>query len=290
MHGKWPLAVGLAAVIVLGAAGYGWWWREQHKPVPAPKQAAKPAPQPVELTLAGKVQAKNVVDVAAPVGGVLDQFLVNVGEEVFEGEVLARIKNTGLQAADQAARTDSERAQKQVTDLEAELIAARLEVARSRSDAVHAKSEFERTQKEYQRQKMLYELDATPRLTYERAERDYQTAKADYEGLQGTTQAAEDRVEDLTKQIEVAKAIVLSKGKDLDNMEAQMAGGEVRSPVNGVMVARRGAAGDPVDEGTKDLLQVAVDLTALQVIAEADPRTLQQIHPGQQATIQIAEA
>jgi len=35
---------------------------------------------------------------------------------------------------------------------------------------------------------------------------------------------------------------------------------------------------------------VAADLTALQVVADVDPRTIQQIHPGQPAIIQIAEA
>jgi len=209
---------------------------------------------------------------------------------VFEGEVLARIKNTGLDSAAQSARLDAERAQGRVTDLESQLIAARLELSRARSDAIRAKADYERAEKAWQRQKMLLDAGATPRLTFEKAEKDYQNAKADSEGFQGTAQNAEDRVESLAKEIETAKAMVLAKSKDLDNAETQIAGGEVRSQVNGLVVARRGRAGDPVDQGMKDLLQIAVDLSALQVVVDPDPRTVQQIRQGQPALIEIAEA
>ena len=273
-----------------GALAYGWWWREQHKPVPAQTQVARPVLQENEISLPGKIQANNVVDVAAPIDGILDQYLVDVGEEVFEGEVLARIKNTGLDSAAQSARSDAERIQAHVTDLEAQLISSRLELSRARSDAVRAKADYERAEKAYQRQKMLLDAGATPRLTFEKAEKDYQNAKADAEGFQGTAQNAEDRVASLAKEIETAKAMVLAKSKDLDNAEAQIAGGEVRSQVNGLLVARRGRAGDPVDQSMKDLLQIAVDLSSLQVVVDPDPRIIQQIHQGQPASIQIAEA
>jgi HlyD family secretion protein len=292
MHRKWPLAVGVALLAAAGGAGYSWWWRGQHKP-PQPV-ASRPvpvaAPVETEVSLLGKIQAKKVVDVAAPVDGILDQYLVDVGEEVFEGEVLARIKNTGLDAAAQTARSDAERAQSHVTDLEAQLIAARLEVSRARSDAIRAKADYERAEKAWQRQKMLLDAGATPRLTFEKSEKDYQNAKADYEGFQGTAQSAEDRVESLAKEIETAKAMVLAKSKDLDNADAQIAGGEVRSQVSGLVIARRGRAGDAVDQSMKDLLQIAVDLSALQVVVDSDARTVQQIRQGQPALIQIAEA
>ena len=150
---------GVALLVAAAAAGYGWWWREQHKP-PEPVSRPAPASAPVEteVSLPGKIQARNVVNVGAPVDGILDQYLVDVGEEVFEGEVLARIKNGGLDSAAQNARSDAERAQGRVTDLESQLLAARLELSRARSDAIRAKADYERAEKAWQRQKML--LDA----------------------------------------------------------------------------------------------------------------------------------
>lgn len=289
MHRKWSLAAGLA--LLVAAAGYGWWWREQHRQVAqASRPVSAPARVEAEVSLQGKIQAKNVVDVGAPIDGILEQYLVDAGEEVFEGEVLARIKNTGLDSVAQSARADAERAQSRANDLESELIAARLELSRARSDVVRAKAEYERTEKVYQRQKMLLDVGATPRLTFEKAEKDYQNAKSDYNGFEGTAQNEEDRVATLAKEIESAKAMVLAKSKDVDNVETQIAGGELRSPVNGLVVSRRGRAGDMVDQGMKDLLQIAVDLSALQVVVDPDPRAVQQIRQGQAALIEVAEA
>lgn len=277
--------------VLVGAVSWGLYWQKAHpvrKAAPAPSVSSKPLAR--ELSLAGKIQARNVVDVAAPIDGTLDQYLVNVGEDVFEGEVLARIKNSALDAAQQDARALAERAQGRVTDLEAQLIAARLELSRAHSDLTRAQSEYERTQKAYARQQMLLDAGATPRLTFEKSERDYQNAKSDYEGFQGTEKAAQDRVDTLAKEIGEAKAAVTTKSADLDTAEAQISGGEVRSPVNGTVVARRGQAGDPVDPGMKDLLRIAVDLSALSAVVSADPATEAQIHPGQAAAIEIAEA
>jgi len=290
MHRKWPLAGGLALLVLAAAVAWGWYLRGRPKPVQARSAVAAPVPQPAEISLQGKIHARNVVNIAAPIDGIVDQYLVNVGEEVFEGEVLARIKNPELDSVEQTVRTDAERAQAHVTDLEAQLIAARLEVSRARSDAVRAKAEYDRTQKAYTRQKQLLDAGATPRLTFEKAEQDYQNAKAEYEGLSGTAQGAEDHVTSLSKEIENAKTMVQSKSKDLDNAEAQLAGGELRSQVNGVLVARRWQAGDRVDPSMKDLLQIAVDLSDLQVVVDADPRAADQIHAGQPAVIRIAEA
>jgi HlyD family secretion protein len=290
MHRKWPLAGGLALLVLAAAVAWGWYLRGRPKPVPARSEVVVPAPQAPEISLQGKIQARNIVNIAAPMDGIVDQYLVNVGEEVFEGEVLARIKNPEVDSAEQAARTDAERAQAHVTDLEAQLIAARLEVSRAHSDAVRAKAEYDRTQKAYTRQQQLLDAGATPRLTFEKAEQDYQNAKAEYGGLSDAAQAAEDRVTSLSKEIENAKAMVQSKSKDLDNAEAQLAGGELRSQVNGVVVARRGQQGDHVDQSMKDLLQIAVDLSDLQVVVDADARAAEQIRPGQTAMIRIAEA
>ena len=290
MHRKWPLAGGLALLVLAAAIAWGWYSRGRPKPVQARSEIARPAAQPSEISLQGKIQARNVVNIASPINGIVEQYLVNVGEEVFEGEVLAHIKNPELDSAEQTARADAERAQAHITDLEAQLIAARLEVSRARSDAVRAKADYERTQKAYTRQKQLLDAGATPRLTFEKAEQDYQNAKAEYEGLSGVAQGADDHVTSLAKEIENAKAMVQSKSKDLDNAEAQLAGGELRSQVNGVLVARRGQPGDRVDQSMKDLLQIAVDLSDLQVVVDAEPRIAEQIRTGQPAVILIAEA
>ncbi len=290
MYRKWPLAAGLA-IVVLAAAGYAWYW-SSHRPVPKKVVVERPRipPIPQEITLQGKIQAKNVVDVAAPIEGTIDRYLVDAGDQVFEGEVLAQIKNAALDASHQAAQVDVQRIQSRITELESQLGQARLEASRARSDAVRAKGEYQRAQKVFERQQMLYEAGATPRLTYEKAKQDYDDTRSASDAYDGLAQKADDHVTSLAKEIDSAKTLAEQKSKDLDSSETQLAGGEIRSPVNGLVVARRGQAGDAVDPGTKDLLQIAVDLSALEVVVDPDPKVVEQIKQGQAAMIEIAEA
>jgi multidrug resistance efflux pump len=282
-------------VVVLAGAGGFLWYSKAHRPVQVAKPGQTQVGRPVlqaetEVSLVGKIQAKNVVNVSAQIDGTIDSYLVDVGEEVFEGELLAHIKNAALDAAHQAAQVDAGRAQSRIGDLESQIISARLEASRARSEAVRAKGEYERAEKDYHRQQVLIEAGATPRLTYEKSKKDFENAKSNYEGQDTLAQNAEDRVASLAKEIDGAKSDAAAKVRDLDNAETQVASGEVRSPVNGLVVARRGQAGDPVDPGMKDLLQIAVDLSALEVAVDPDPRTLAQVKQGQPALVQVAEA
>src|ERR1039457_508250 len=294
MRRKWLLAGGAAVVVLAGAGGYLWYAQRHRASVqqtkPSQTQAAKPVPQETEVSLLGKIQAKNIVNVSAPIDGTVDRYLVDVGEEVFQGELLAHIKNTALDSAHQTAQVDAARAQSHITDLESQIIAARLEACHAPSQWDSAKGDYERAEKDYKRQQILVEAGATPRLTYEKSQRDFANAKANYEALDTLAQNAEDRVDSLAKEIDNAKSEAVAKAKELDNAETQVASGEVRSPVNGLVVARRGQAGDAVDPAMKDLLQIAVDLSALEVAVDPDPRVLAQVKQGQAALVQVAEA
>jgi HlyD family secretion protein len=293
MRWKWLLAGGASVVVLAGAGGYLWYSKARRTPTqPTHKtQVERPILQgQTEVSLLGRIQAKNVVSVAAQIDGTIDSYLVDVGEEVFEGELLAHIKNAALDAAHQTAQVDAGRAQSHIGDLESQIISTRLEASRARSEAVRAKGEYERSEKDYHRQQVLIEAGATPRLAYEKAKKEFEYAKANYEGQDTLAQNAEDRVASLAKEIDSAKSDAAAKVKELDNSETQVASGEVRSPVNGLVVARRGQAGDPVDPTMKDLLQIAVDLSALEVAVDPDPRVLALVKQGQAALVQVAEA
>ena len=292
MRHKWLLA-GAAVLLIAGAAGGYYWYAHRHPASAQPSKPVQPAKAPppeTEVSLLGKIQAKNVVNVAAPIDGAVDSYLADVGEEVFEGELLARIKNEALDSAHQTAQVDAARAQTHVTDLEGQVITARLEASRARSEAVRAKADLERAEKDYKRQAVLVEAGATPRLVYEKSQREYENYKTNYDGLESLAKNAEDRVTALAKEIDAAKTDAAAKVQELDNSETQVSSEEVRSPVNGVLVARRGQAGEQVDPQMKDLLQIAVDLSALEVAVDADPRVLAQVKQGQEALILVAEA
>jgi multidrug resistance efflux pump len=286
MRGKWLLALGSVVVLGIGAALAS---RARTAPKPAPKPQVVAA-TPSEITLQGTVQAKTVVNIPAPVEGTLERMLVEVGDTVYEGQVLASIKNARLNATEESAQADAAKSQARVADLEGASIAARLEASRARADATRARIEYDQAEKAYLRQKMLVAEGATPRLTFEKAERDYNSLKADSESLATLAQKTEEHLATLTNDLESARKMAQSKTQDADEAKAELAGAEVHSTVNGVVVGRRGQAGEPVDRSMANLFQIATDVGSLQVLLTPDSKLLPKIKVGQPALVEIAEA
>ena len=290
MRGKWLL---VPAVVVLAAVATGVTFLVRSGSLVKPalvQTSVQPTPSPTQITLQGRIQAKSVVHVGAPIEGVLERMLVDVGDSVYEGQLLATIKNPKLDSSEQSAQADAARAVTRVTDAENASIAARLEAARARADATRAKIEFSQAEKAYLRQQMLMREGATPRLVFEKAEKDYNSLKADSESLEQLAKRAEDRVIDLNKELETVKKLADSKSQDAAEAKAELAGAEVHSTADGLVVGRRGQPGEPVDRSMADLFQIATNLASLQVLLTPDSKMLPSIKAGQPALIGIAEA
>ncbi|MDQ6760310.1 MAG: HlyD family secretion protein [Acidobacteriota bacterium] len=290
MRGKWLLlpALGMMAALAVGIAVLA--RNSSHRPPAAPAKAVQQDAVPSEIILQGRIQAKTVVNLGAPMEGVLERVLVEVGDSVYEGQLLASIKNPKLASHEETAQADAASAVVRVTDAENASIAARLEAARARADATRARIEFTQAEKTFLRQQMLLREGATPRLVFEKAEKDYNSLKADSESLEQLARRAEDRLNDLGKELENAKKLADSKSEDAAEAKAELAGAEVHSTVDGLIVSRRGQAGEPVDRSMVDLFQIATNLAALQVSLTPDSKVLPRIKAGQPALLEIAEA
>ncbi len=291
MRGRWFVILGSTALLLVGLFSL-YLWRQtiaarQNAPVPA--RATPAVYAGADATLEGRIQALAVQPIPVPIEGKIEAFHAEPGDEVFEGQLLAQVRSAALDANREKASLDADHAQARLTDLEGAIVAARLEAARADADASRARSDFERASKIWERQKMLLEAGATPRLTAEKAQRDYDTASREQEALATLAKNAQSRLEALQADLEGAKKAVDETQKDLDHALAQIASGEVHSPVNGVVVSRRGQPGEDVDRSMQDLFQVATDLSHLDVVLEPPPPVLARIHPGQQAAITVAE-
>jgi len=287
MRGKW-LAVAVGVLLACVAAGSLAWHRGRPAAVPPapPKVVAAPAG---EVTLSGKIRARNVVAVGASGAGTIDAFLADVGQEVEAGQVLARISNPGLEAGRDVAQIALDNAQGRVTRTEAQLAAARLEASRAQADASRARSELDRVEKVYVRQRMLHAEGATPRLVYEKASREFENAQADFQSVDRLARLADERIQDLQDELHIARKILDDKQQQLEYATGALAGGDVRSPVDGTVVGRKGEVGKPVQEQGSDFFQIATNLSALEVVVEPDPPTLSRIRPGQPAVVLISD-
>jgi multidrug resistance efflux pump len=292
MRRTWLLA---GVVIVLSTVAVAALFLTRSKPPAAstrpatapPAPAPAPAPASVEITVSGQVQAANVVNVPAPVDGTIEELMANVGDVVVEGKLLARIKNPKLASTETTAQSEVERQRNRIGGLESALISARLEVSRTEADQTRVKQELEKADKEYQRQESMFRQGITPRVVYERAQQEYNAYKADSERLAEVAKDAGNRVSSLTDELQTARADLDQKKGAVDQAHAESGSGDVRSPAEGIIVARCCQVGESVTAVSTNLFQIAGDLTQLQVAAAPDSATIEKIHPGQMAVIEI---
>jgi multidrug efflux pump subunit AcrA (membrane-fusion protein) len=288
MRGKWLLLSGVAVFLAIAAGALSLLRQKSTTAAPAAAHTASPVGQG-EITLSGTVQPQEVVSIAAPVDGTVEAYYVEEGQEVAEGQLLAQIRSTGLEAERDVAAVELERARGRVSSLESRLIAARLEASRARAEASRAREEFEKGEKAYLRQAMLYREGATPRLAYEGAQQAFDAAKSLHESRESVARAAEERVSLLVREEEAARQKLAEQSELMDEAGAKLAAGQVYSPVDGLLVGRRGQAGEVVTKDSPDLLEVAVHLERLEVALEPPPDVLSRLRPGLDALIQLAE-
>jgi multidrug resistance efflux pump len=289
MRGKWiPVSVG----VVLFALAVGVVvWRGRRHPAPPPRPASTAAAIAVarnEVTLQGKIRPQHITGVTSAVSGFIEAFLVEPGQEVYQGQVLARIGAQGLESARETAQAAIERAQEQVNGAEAAVLASQLELSRAEADAQRSRMAMERAERAKERQQTLFREGATPRLVYEKALQEYDAARKDYEIVETTVRTGRERVQSGMDEVAAAKKIVADKMRLLEEARDNLSAAEVHSPVDGYVVSRNGEVG--ASAGTSDeLFEIAADLYALEVALELKPEMLQRIVPGQPALVLVLD-
>jgi len=292
MRRKWILLLGAFLFLAISGGVVWVWLRERQAAKNAQQVQSTPqGPTPgSEVSFSGTISGKHIVEVPASIDGILEQFHTEIGQEVTEGQLLAVIRSTQLESERDRAKMELENAQTRVTSLESNIIQARLEASRAAAEATRARLELDRLQRQYDRQRLLLKEGATPRLVYEKIEKEYLAAKAEYESARDISANADQRVSSLSRQLEAAKRTLEEKTDDLETATAALAAGEVHSPVDGIVVARRGEPGAEVTRDWKDFIQIATDLGDLRVTIEPEPPVLARLQIGQPALIFITEA
>jgi len=287
MRAKWLLVVAVVVAAGIGAGALSHRLRKAAPPAPhAPAAAA--IVNGNELVLPGMVRAQHVVNVTAEIEGSIEAFTADVGDEVFEGQALARIGSSGLESTREQAAAAVETAQQAVGSAESALASARLEQSRADADFQRSKTQVDRVQKDFERQKMLHDHGATPKLKYDATVAQYEAAVKDFDIMDKADRAARDAVRTANDRLAQARQALAERGEALDNAEGAFAAAELRSPVAGTIVARKGELGKPARE-FPDLFQIATDLFALEVAAEAKPEQLKRIYPGEDALVVLLD-
>ena len=288
MRGKW---IGLSIVIATAIAGAGIVIWQRQKPVatqPAVNATAASTP-PASITVAGKIRAAHVTGAGSDLMGTIDLFQADVGDEVSQGQALAQVGSAGLENERAEAAAAVEKAQTRVDAAEKMVAAAQLEESRAKADRERARIELERMTKLFDRQKTLFAAGATPRLTYEKTSRDWDDARQQWEALDNAAQGAAERVRDTRREVDNAKRILDDQSRQLEALQRALESAVVESPVDGLVVGRQGALGDPVQRFGNDLFSIATDLYDLELAAETKPDAAMRLRPGMPALVVIPD-
>lgn len=287
MRGKWLLIVGVLLIVGIGAGVIS---HRARKVAPA----AAPAPsvaivQKSELSMPGTVRAQHVASVGAQIDGNIEAFAADVGDEVFEGQVLARIGSAGLETQREQAAAAVETAQQAVGTAESGVASARMEASRADADLARAKAQLERAQKTFDRQKTLNDHGATPKLKYQAAADEFEAAMKEFDIMDKAARGSHDSVQAANDQLAKAKQFLTERGTQLETAQGAFAAAELRSPVAGTIVGRKGELGKPARDFGEDLFEIATDLFALEVVADPKPDDLRRIQPGQEALVLLLD-
>lgn len=278
--------IAIAAVLILAGGSFGIVrWRKAHAPKPVASVAAA-VPPPTALILQGLVQPRNIVTVGASVDGVLDSYFVEINQEVYQGQLLGRIRNPKLEEAQQQALSALDAAESRVTALAGEQLQAKLETSRATADQTRAHNDVERLQKNYDRQQGLWNAGATARLVWEKAQKEYNDAKADAAKQDSAAEQASRHEAALVQNLESANQAVAAAKLAIERTKSTTAAAEMHSPVDGVVVARQDLQGQPVDPSMKELIKIGTDLTLLCVAIGTDDAA-KRVHDGQPAKVVI---
>jgi multidrug resistance efflux pump len=275
----------IAIVLVIGG-GVFFLTRRTPKTMATIQGPAPAAAGPAEVVLTGHVEARTVLPVQAPIDGTLEAFFVEPGAEVIQGQLLGKVKDPKGDAAGYEAQQALDEAQRRAASLASEQLATRLELSRTEAERTRLQGEVERLKKTYERQKGLWDVGATARLAYEKSQRDYEDAKAALEKQDGAGKEATIRADAVTKEIAAVNQEIEARKAAVEGSKNTTASGEVHSPADGIVIARSGQPGDAVTTASK-LMDIATDLTSLQVVAQTDPAILARIQPGLPATLRI---
>ena len=224
----------------------------------------------------GKIEPIARVEIKSKASGIIQKLLVDVGDRISEGQILAELDREQLHA--------------RVRQLEATLAATEANVEASRaaydktiSDAKGIDIPF--LHRQLERSRSLLRDGLIPAQALDEAEKAYELAVNKQE-------QAKAAVETAKAQIGQAEARVKEARASLEQAREDLLYATVRSPINGVVLSRNVEVGDAVSSilvmgSAATLVMTLGNVTELYVKGKVDESDVGKIHVGQPARITV---
>jgi len=246
-----------------------------HETQAASEQAAVPVqvrtPAVVEraesVSASGSVEGSETAEVAFQVGGRVARVLIEEGQHVSKGQLLAEIEPTDYRNAFNAAAAQKEAAI---------AVAQKAEAGLRKQELEQARIDFERWEDEYKRMKILVERKSLPPNDFQKIEAAYNAARERYQMAQEGTRK-EDRAT-AAAQVHSAEAQASEERKRLDDTR-------LLAPISGNIGMRKVEPGQTVAAGTP--VFSIVELNPVKVRVGVPEAEIGKIHQGALAEISV---
>ena len=258
-----------AALLVLAVAVLGWFTRAGT----ASGFAVQAAPLVRTLQFSARVATASRVDLGATITGRVVQVLVTEGAQVRQGAVLLRLESAELQAAlAQAVATERQAAAR---------LAGLRSTGRSGVQAAVAQAEavLSAAQADLRRTQDLVARGFLSPARLDESRRAVDVAQAQLAGARAQVNAVGEQGTDVAQ----AQAQLALAGAATQAARARLTQTELLAPTDARVLIRAVEPGQIVQPG-RPLLTLALS-AALQLVAPVDERYLQQLQPGQAASV-----
>jgi HlyD family secretion protein len=263
-------AVALVLVVVVASAAL----RPNHAIDPDKLATVERGDIARSVVATGKIEPLTKVEVKSKASGIVEKLLVDAGDRVKAGQVLAELDKEQLQAAVGEARANLEAAE--ATKQGAEASYQKNLVDAQGPDVPFLKSDMDRAHESYKQG--LIALNAM-----QDAEKNYQLALNRQMSAQRNVQVSKAEVAQAEAQIAQAKAA-------LDNANENLQYATIVSPIDGEVLSRDVEVGDAVSSilvlGSQATLVMTLgDTSEVYVKGKVDEADIGKVYLGQQARI-----
>jgi len=256
-------------------------------------------------TQPGVVHAYDFVRMFAKVSGFLRAQVVDIGDTVERGQVIAEVYAPELQQAVEQAAAAVEEAKSRITQAEAmvkvteaEVRAAEADVRESQARVAQSTSARKYRQKQYVRYNELAVSRAVDERAADEKQEDYESARAGEDVAIAAVATAQGRLARAVAEVDKARADVKAAQAALRVAEARQSAAEINveytrlvAPFNGVITERNFHDGDFIrsaDSGAQIPPVVTVSRTDLmRVVVYVPDRDVPLVDRGDEAVVQI---
>ncbi len=247
------------------------------KPTPAEKIVAAERGDIARSVVArGKIEPLSKVEVKSKANGIIKALLVDVGERVTEGQILAELDKEDLEAQVREAKATGDAE-------EANLQAAIAAEAKARIEAANPELEFAR--RDFVRAQELFKQKIASQQQLDDASRAHEVAKNRQQLLDATVQTAGAQVAQARARVAAAKAA-------LDRAEETLRYATIRAPITGMVLTRVVELGDAVSSilnmgSAATLIMTLGDISSVYIKGDVDEADIGKAECGQHVRTKV---